>query len=133
MSLKSCEKQQEANLWKVTVEIDGDTFSKCLSAAFKKVQPRLQIPGFRKGKVTRHMAEAYFGKSFLYEDALDMCYSENVEAALKETELDIVGTDNPSVKEIGPEGGHGFADGTGMCMAGWTERAVRFAESLPAD
>ena len=36
----------------------------------------------------------------------------------------------PCYLEIGPEGGHGFADGTGMCMAGWTERAVRFAESL---
>jgi len=33
--------------------------------------------------------------------------------------------------EIGPTGGHGFADGSGMCMAGWTERAVRWYESLP--
>ncbi len=32
--------------------------------------------------------------------------------------------------EIGPEGGHGFADGTGMCMAGWTGRAVRWFETL---
>ena len=32
--------------------------------------------------------------------------------------------------EIGAEGGHGFADGTGMCMAGWTERAVRWFEAL---
>ena len=38
----------------------------------------------------------------------------------------------PCRLEIGPEGGHGFADGTGMCMAGWTERAVRWFESLPA-
>ncbi len=36
----------------------------------------------------------------------------------------------PCRLEIGPEGGHGFADGTGMCMAGWTERAVRWLESL---
>ncbi len=36
----------------------------------------------------------------------------------------------PCRLEIGPEGGHGFADGTGMCMAGWTERAVRWFESL---
>ena len=36
----------------------------------------------------------------------------------------------PCRLEIGPEGGHGFADGTGMCMAGWTERAVRWYESL---
>ncbi len=36
----------------------------------------------------------------------------------------------PCRLEIGPEGGHGFADGSGMCMAGWTQRAVRWYESL---
>ena len=36
----------------------------------------------------------------------------------------------PCRLEAGPSGGHGFADGTGMCMAGWTERAVRWYESL---
>ena len=36
----------------------------------------------------------------------------------------------PCYLEIGPEGGHGFADGSGMCMAGWTQRAVRWYESL---
>ena len=36
----------------------------------------------------------------------------------------------PCAMEIGPTGGHGFADGSGMCMAGWTERAVRWYESL---
>ena len=37
----------------------------------------------------------------------------------------------PCMLEIGREGGHGFADGTGMCMNGWTERAVRWYEELP--
>ena len=36
----------------------------------------------------------------------------------------------PCRLEIGPEGGHGFADGSWMCMAGWTERAVRWYEAL---
>ena len=36
----------------------------------------------------------------------------------------------PCKREIGPEGEHGFADGTGMCMAGWTKRAVDWMESL---
>ncbi len=36
----------------------------------------------------------------------------------------------PCRLEIGPTGGHGFADGSGMCMAGWTERAVRWYRSL---
>ena len=38
--------------------------------------------------------------------------------------------DIPCRLEIGPTGGHGFADGAGMCMAGWTERAIRWYESL---
>ena len=36
----------------------------------------------------------------------------------------------PCLLEIGKQGGHGFADGTGMCMQGWTERAVRWFEKL---
>ena len=36
----------------------------------------------------------------------------------------------PCRMEIGPTGGHGFADGSGMCMAGWTRRAVLWFESL---
>ena len=36
----------------------------------------------------------------------------------------------PCRLEAGPSGGHGFADGTGMCMAGWTERAIRWYEEL---
>ena len=34
----------------------------------------------------------------------------------------------PCRLEIGPTGGHGFADGTGMCMEGWTRRAVEWFE-----
>lgn len=36
----------------------------------------------------------------------------------------------PCRLEIGPTGGHGFADGSGMCMAGWAERAIRWFEWL---
>ena len=36
----------------------------------------------------------------------------------------------PCRLEIGPTGGHGFADGTGMCMEGWPERAIEWFESL---
>ena len=36
----------------------------------------------------------------------------------------------PCRLEIGPEGGHGFADGSWMCMEGWTGRAVRWYEQL---
>lgn len=35
----------------------------------------------------------------------------------------------PCRLEIGPTGGHGFADGVGMCMEGWPERAIKWYES----
>ena len=36
----------------------------------------------------------------------------------------------PCRLEMGASGGHGFADGSDMCMVGWTERAVRWYEGL---
>ncbi len=38
----------------------------------------------------------------------------------------------PCRLEIGPTGGHGFADGSDMCMEGWTGRAVRWYEEIAA-
>lgn len=34
----------------------------------------------------------------------------------------------PCRLEIGPTGGHGFADGVGMCMEGWPQRAISWFE-----
>ena len=36
----------------------------------------------------------------------------------------------PCRLEVGPTGGHGFADGAGTCMAGWTDRAIGWFETL---
>ena len=36
----------------------------------------------------------------------------------------------PCRLEAGPTGGHGFADGTGMCMEGWPQRAIEWYEQL---
>ncbi len=30
---------------------------------------------------------------------------------------------------VGPTGGHGFADGCGMCMEGWPKRAIEWFET----
>ena len=57
------------------------------------------------------------------DELVDPIHSKLLAAA-----LDRLGI--PCRLEIGPEGGHGFADGTGMCMAGWTRRAADWYESL---
>ncbi len=96
MSLKSSTKAEEANLHSLEIEIGKEQFEAAMQKAFAKLKNRISIPGFRKGKVTRKMAEAFYGKGFLYEDALDIVYPEAVEGAIKEAELDVVGTKAPT-------------------------------------
>ena len=104
MSLKTCNKAEEANLYTLEVSIDAQTFNDAMNKAFAKQKNRISLPGFRKGKVTRKMAETFYGKGFLYEDALDLCYPTAVEDAIKEAQLETVGTKSADIKEIGENG-----------------------------
>ena len=103
MSLKSSN-NVETNVYALEIEIDAATFEAAQNKAFNKQKGKIQLPGFRKGKVTRKMAENFFGKGWLYEDALDLCFGEAVEEAVKEAGLDMVGTKTADVKEIGENG-----------------------------
>ena len=69
----------------------------------------------------------YFPPSAIFlaadDELVDPRHSRMLASALDRLEI-------PCRLEIGPEGGHGFADGTGMCMAKWTERAIRWFEAI---
>ncbi len=103
MSLKSS-KNVETNVYALEISIDAAAFDAAQNKAFAKQKKNISLPGFRKGKVTRKMAENFYGKGFLYEDALDYCYAEAVEDAVKEAGLDMVGTKSADIKEIGENG-----------------------------
>ena len=100
MSLKSSTKQDKPNLYSLEITVSAEDFQKALNKAFGKVKNRISIPGFRKVKITRKMAETFYGKEFLYEDALEICYPETVEAAITESGLDFVGTGKADVKKM---------------------------------
>ena len=55
------------------------------------------------------------------DELVDPDHSRNLAKA-----LDAAGI--PCRLEIGPTGGHGFADGIGMCMEGWPQRAIEWYE-----
>lgn len=104
MSLKSFEKTDKANLWTLEVSISAETFEEAQKKAFAKMKNRISVPGFRKGKVPRQMAEKFYGEGFLYEDALDICYGAEVQAAIDESKLDFVGVEKADIKSIGKDG-----------------------------
>ena len=103
MSLKSSN-NVETNVYALEIAISAEDFDAAQNKAFNRQKNKIQIPGFRKGKVTRKMAETFYGKGWLYEDALDMLFGKAVEDAAKEAELEVVGTKSADVKEIGDNG-----------------------------
>ncbi len=103
MSLKSTQKIGEC-LHSIEFDISAEVFEAAQAKAFAKKKKNIQVPGFRKGKVTRKMAEGFFGKAWLYEDAIDLCYGEALDAAIKESELEVFDTKSADIKEIGENG-----------------------------
>jgi trigger factor len=75
----------EGNNGLLTVEVTAEDVNKGLDAAFKKVVKKVNVPGFRKGKLPRPMFEKMYGVEALYNDALDeilpVAYSKAVEEA----------------------------------------------------
>lgn len=89
MALKSSNKI-ETNTYEIEVTVDAATFTEACKTAFMKQRKSIQIPGFRKGKVTQGMAEKVYGEGAFYEEALDIVYPEAVQAAVEEAGLKIV-------------------------------------------
>ncbi len=97
MSLKSST-NTKTNTYELILEVNAADFDAAVEKVYKKQKKNISLPGFRKGKVSRKMAETYFGENAFWDDAVnDLCNVE-IAAALEETKLDIV--DRPAVELV---------------------------------
>jgi trigger factor len=85
----------EGNRGVLTVEVEAAEVSKGLDAAFQKVVKKVNVPGFRKGKMPRGLFEQRFGVESLYQDALDILLPEAYASAIVETGIEPV--DRPEI------------------------------------
>ncbi|ATF12371.1 trigger factor [Brevibacillus sp. HB1.2] len=85
----------ENNQGVLTIEVDATQVDAALDQAFKKVVQKVQVPGFRKGKVPRKMFESRFGVESLYQDALDILLPTAYGQAVREAGIEPV--DRPEV------------------------------------
>lgn len=74
----------------LTFKVDQVLIDKGLKQAFDKVKKNLNVPGFRKGKVSRQVFNRMYGEEALHEDALNAVLPEVYEAAVKEAGIDPV-------------------------------------------
>ncbi|MFC4099955.1 trigger factor [Paenibacillus xanthanilyticus] len=93
--MKATWEKIDKNLVAIDVEVDAAQVSEALDKAFKKVVQKVNVPGFRKGKVPRAMFEKRFGVESLYQDAIDILLPQAYTAALQETGVEAV--DRPEI------------------------------------
>ena len=96
----------EKNMAKLTLEVPAEELEAAIEKAYQKNKGKIQIPGFRKGKVPRKMIEQLYGKEFFYEDAANALIPEAYEKAVEECEDTIVSSPKVDVTQI--EGGKPF-------------------------
>ncbi len=90
----------EKNMAKLTVTVSADKFEKAMQEAYQKQKSRINIPGFRKGKVPRAMIEKAYGPEVFYDDAANIVINEEYPQAMEESGLDIVSRPDIEVTQI---------------------------------
>lgn len=103
MSLKNSTKTKE-NTYEVEVSVDAETFAKAVNKAYKKQVKNINVPGFRKGKAPKSIIEKMYGEGVFYEDAMQDCYPEALDAAAKEAELNVIAVDSLEALDASKDG-----------------------------
>lgn len=93
--LKSSNKT-DVNTTELIITIDAETFESAVEREYQRQKKNIQIRGFRKGKVPRKLAEREFGEGAFYEGAINSLLGPEIDAAVRETQLELV--DRPSVE-----------------------------------
>ncbi len=102
--LKSAEKTG-TNEYTLSFEVDAAAFEAAVNKAYHKQKNQINVPGFRKGKAPRAMMEKMYGANLFYDEALEILFPDEYEAAIDAEKIEAV--DQPfgfDIAEIGKEG-----------------------------
>ena len=90
----------EKNMAKLTIEVSAEELEKAIQEAYKKQKGQISLPGFRKGKVPKHMIEKMYGTEIFFEDAANILISQEYPKAITESEVDIVSSPTIDITQI---------------------------------
>lgn len=104
--MKASFEKVEKNVALLEVEVGADQVDVALDKAFKKVVVKLNVPGFRKGKLPRAIFDNKFGVQSLYNDAVEILLPVAYQQAVEQTGLDPV--DQPDIDIVTFDKGQPF-------------------------
>lgn len=92
--------RKENNRVRIFFSVSPEKFEEALNSSYHKNKNNVNLPGFRKGRVTRQMIEMRYGKEFLFPDAVDIALPESYSLALDELADEIKVVSQPEVDII---------------------------------
>ena len=98
-------KKAEKSTVKITITLSAEEWKDAISAAYEKTKGKYSLPGFRKGKVPKHLLEATYGEGIFYEDAINGCFPKYYGEVLdKEPSIEAVAHPDVDIKKIDEKG-----------------------------
>lgn len=79
----------ENNQVLLTVEVEANAVELAVKDAYNHMKKDFSVPGFRKGKVPRHMIEKMYGPEVFYNKAADILIDNTLGNAIEENNIDI--------------------------------------------
>ena len=90
-----------SNKAKLSFVFPAEQFDEAMTKAFQKMRKSINIPGFRKGKAPWSMIVSMYGEGIFYDEAVNLLFPDEYEAAVKELDLHPVDQPEFNLEEIG--------------------------------
>ena len=84
------------------IELEAADVEPYMERAHRQASQRLKIPGFRKGKIPRHVFEQMMGRDYLLHEALDLMLPDVTRQAVQEASLEMAGVPSVTIEELDP-------------------------------
>ena len=95
---------KKSNIHELEVKIEGKEWKDALDKAFQERVKKVNVDGFRKGKVPRDIYEKKFGKESLYFPASDFVVENAYKKALEQSKLVPVVQPSVDIKNVDDSG-----------------------------
>lgn len=88
----------------ITYKVEGEKWEKALDKAFKKLNNKAKIDGFRPGKAPKDIYIKHYGMLSLYEEAADSLVQEAYQEMLKKEKIVPIIPGNVNIKNVDDKG-----------------------------
>lgn len=86
----------------LTIEMEPEEVEESMQVAFKRLNKKARIPGFRKGKAPRDIFERYLGKEYLMEEALNDLIPTAYAKAVEERSIEAIAQPKIEIEQMKP-------------------------------